>query len=135
MVGGASHDLDEGAGAAGVVSAPGPGRFVLHEEATGAVEAREGPGALDLRLGPGHGEHPAVGGRDHGRAPEEPRDRVAELDEAAAGQHDAHEHAVHLVLALEQGGLALDDLDQCLGPQRGVLRQLVQVHHVVVRPL
>ena len=52
----------------------------------------------------------------------------------AAGEHDAHEHAVHLVLALQQRGLALDDgreglrarrrvRGQVVGPERGVGRR------------
>ena len=59
---------------------------------------------------PADGEHPAVGGRDHGRALEEAGHRRRRARRASPGEHDPHEHAVHLVLALEQGRLLLDDL-------------------------
>ena len=72
--------------------------------------------ALDLGVLAGDGEHPAVGRRDHGGAAEEARHGVAQLDEGAAREHDPDEHAVHLVLALEEGGLALD------GRPRGLRR-------------
>ena len=38
--------------------------------------------------------------------PKKPATASHELGEGAAGEHDAHEHAVHLVLALEERGLA-----------------------------
>ena len=69
-------------------------------------------GALDLAVVAGDGEHPPVGGGDDGGAPEEARHRVAELGEGTTGEHDAHEHPVHLVLAVEERRLLVDDLLQ-----------------------
>ena len=83
---------------------------------------------------PAHGQHPAVGGGHHGGAAEEAGHRVAELGERTAGEHDPHEHAVHLVLALEQRRLLLDDLLERPHPGGRVAREARRGRRLEPRP-